>query len=139
MRKLIFIILLILIANQDNYAQDNNSILLGTVTDPDGRVIPNANITIISQSNSSKQMVVSDAEGSFVMILKPDIYKIIVEATNFQTFVINDINVLPKDKVSQDFVPSLLSITSRACEKEKPPPHIRQRLMHELPFLSCRH
>src|SRR5689334_16394445 len=69
------------------YSQGTNlGTLRGTVTDPNGAVIPNAAIKVTDQATGISRDVTTDAEGSYeVTALKAGTYKITVAAPGFKT------------------------------------------------------
>src|SRR5690242_20265108 len=73
------------------YSQGTNlGTLRGTVTDPNGAVIPNAAVKITDQTTGLSRDVTTDGEGNYeVPALKPGTYKITVTATGFKTTEMN--------------------------------------------------
>src|ERR1044072_7929814 len=69
------------------YSQGNNlGTLRGTVTDPNGAVIPNAAVKVTDQSTGLSRDVTTDAEGNYeVAALKAGNYKITVAAPGVKT------------------------------------------------------
>src|SRR6187200_1301167 len=69
------------------YSQGTNlGTLRGTVTDPNGAVIPNAAVKVTDQVTGLSRDLVTDAEGNYeAAALKPGTYKISVTAAGFKT------------------------------------------------------
>src|SRR5215470_14768179 len=69
------------------YSQGTNlGTIRGTVTDPNGAVIPNAAVKITDQTTGLARDVTTDADGNYeALALKPGTYKITVSATGFKT------------------------------------------------------
>ena len=69
------------------YSQGTNlGTLRGTVTDPNGAVIPNAAVKVTDQTTGLSRDVTTDAEGNYeVPALKAGAYKITVSAPGFKT------------------------------------------------------
>ena len=69
------------------YPQGTNlGTLRGTVTDPNGAVIPNAAVKITDQTTGLSRDLTTDAEGNYeAAALKPGTYKISVSASGFKT------------------------------------------------------
>jgi hypothetical protein len=69
------------------YSQGTNlGTIRGTVTDPNGAVIPNAAVKVTDQTTGISRDVTTDSDGNYeVAALKPGIYKISVTATGFKT------------------------------------------------------
>lgn len=68
------------------HAQTNISgDIVGTVTDPQGAVIPGATVTVTSNTTNSVKTVTTDARGSYrVPLLEPGAYKVVVVAAGFE-------------------------------------------------------
>lgn len=68
--------------------------IYGTVTDATGAVVPNAKITITDVGKGTSITVTSNESGSYVaQHLIPDVYNVKVEASGFQTFEADGIQV----------------------------------------------
>jgi len=69
------------------YGQGTNfGTLRGTVTDPNGAVIPNASVKVTDKGTGLSRDLTTDGEGNFeATALKPGTYKIVVTATGFKT------------------------------------------------------
>ncbi|HEV8368799.1 MAG TPA: carboxypeptidase-like regulatory domain-containing protein [Pyrinomonadaceae bacterium] len=69
------------------YSQGTNlGTLRGTVTDPNGAVIPNAAVKITDQTTGLSRDLTTDGEGNYeAAALKPGTYKVSVSATGFKT------------------------------------------------------
>jgi hypothetical protein len=64
--------------------------ITGTVTDPSGAAVSNAQITVTSESNGQIKTTVTNGTGDFrVPLLSPGAYKISVTATGFQAATLN--------------------------------------------------
>ncbi|MBV8819046.1 MAG: TonB-dependent receptor, partial [Acidobacteriaceae bacterium] len=69
-------------------AQRDLSTVLGTVTDPQGGVVPNAKIIITEDATGVSYDVTTNAEGEFIRpLIKPGMYTVSVEATGFKKAV----------------------------------------------------
>ncbi|HEX3250881.1 MAG TPA: TonB-dependent receptor [Pyrinomonadaceae bacterium] len=69
------------------YSQGTNSgVLRGTVTDPNGAVIPNATVKITDQTTGLSRDLTTDGDGNYeAAALKPGTYKVSVSAAGFKT------------------------------------------------------
>src|SRR5690348_17510384 len=69
------------------YSQGTNTgTLRGTVTDPNGAVIPNAAVKITDQTTGLSRDLTTDSEGNYeATALKAGAYRITVSATGFKT------------------------------------------------------
>ena len=67
-------------------AQEGTSTLRGTVTDPNGAVVPHATVSIANQETGiNRRTAVTNDEGDYVFsALTPGLYRIIVEVTGFK-------------------------------------------------------
>lgn len=65
----------------------NTGTITGTITDPGGAVLQNANITLTNQSNGGVRTTTTNSEGAFVITpLNPASYKLTVEAPGFRVY-----------------------------------------------------
>ena len=68
-------------------AQSDNAVLSGFVKDQTGAVVPNAKVTVQSETRAFERSVVASAEGYFVITsLPPGLYTITVESSGFKLF-----------------------------------------------------
>jgi hypothetical protein len=68
--------------------------ILGTVTDPSGAAVPNAKVTVVSQTkNTSVETTTNDSGNYSVTHLIPDTYSVRVEGTGFKVLEFKDISV----------------------------------------------
>ncbi len=66
-------------------AQETRGTIRGTVTDPNGRAVPNATVQIIDPSRGSKVTLTSNGDGLYqAAYLTPGEYQIVVEAPGFK-------------------------------------------------------
>jgi len=85
-------------------AQQPTGAVQGTVTDPQGAVVPNATITAKSNATSLTRTVTSNNEGQYsISQLPPDIYEVRVAAPNFKTSVAREVTVTVGANVPLDF------------------------------------
>ena len=77
-----------------SFAQTTTGVVRGSVTDPNGAVVPNAKVTISQKSTNTAQtaQTTSGGEFQFSNLLVGD-YVITVEATNFKKLTLNDVKV----------------------------------------------
>ncbi len=69
----------------------------GTVTDPTGAVIPNANVTLTDTDTGRAQTALSNTSGTYnFSALAPDHYKLTATATGFKQQVINNLTIIPE-------------------------------------------
>lgn len=76
------------------YAQVNTGVILGTVTDTSGAVIPSAAVTLTNQETGVTSAGATNQSGNYAFRgLIPGVYKITVKAPGFETFQETDIPV----------------------------------------------
>src|SRR5947209_11583820 len=77
------------------HAQVTTGNVRGTVTDPNGAVVPNAKVTLTQKSTSFTQTAQTSGEGAFEFNnLQPaNDYAISIEAASFKTLTLNDVRV----------------------------------------------
>ena len=67
-------------------AQTVTGTISGTITDPQGQVIPGATVTVVNESTNDSRVTVSDANGNFqVTNLQPGRYTVRVALQSFRT------------------------------------------------------
>ena len=78
------------------YAQYRAS-LRGVVSDPQGAVVPGANVTLTNTETNEKQISNSDASGIYNFnALPPGHFLLTVERDGFQKQVISDVQIIPE-------------------------------------------
>ncbi|MGD1097089.1 MAG: carboxypeptidase-like regulatory domain-containing protein [Bryobacteraceae bacterium] len=83
-------------------AQVPTGIILGTVTDESGAVIPNANVTVTSKTTGAPRALTANAEGIYsASALPPGDYEVRVEMQGFKT-LIRDANVTAGNSTTVD-------------------------------------
>jgi outer membrane receptor protein involved in Fe transport len=75
-------------------AQTINGTIVGTITDPQGAVVPGANVTISNNDTGFNRQVVTDEDGRYrVAGLPIGAYTVRIEKSGFSPIVRNDVNV----------------------------------------------
>ncbi len=88
----------------------------GTITDPSGRAIAGASVSLSNDETGVKRMVSSDAAGTYLLpVLPPGKYRIAVAAQGFDTRTIDGVAVRVGDTV---VLPVLLAVSGVATEME---------------------
>jgi hypothetical protein len=81
-------------------AQRDLGTITGTVTDPQGAAVPNANVTIVEDATGLSYQVQSNANGEYIRpLLKPGTYSMTVEASGFQKSEQKGIIVTAGDRI----------------------------------------
>src|SRR6185369_3153018 len=74
------------------FAQTASATLSGTILDPNGSVVPEANITVTDIATGVKRTATTNDQGSFTIpLLKPASYTLNVEHTGFMTAEVKDL------------------------------------------------
>ena len=83
-------------------AQTTTAAILGTVTDPQGEIVPGATVTIIHEGTNETRVTTSDPErGTFqITSLAPGTYTVRVELQGFNKFERKGVVVSSSDRVS---------------------------------------
>jgi hypothetical protein len=97
--------------------------LTGTITDPAGRSVPNAKVTVVDEARAVQRSVQTDDQGSYrVSGLAPATYKVTVEHTGFQSEVVKDVVLNVGQTLVLDFRLKLAGTTSIVEVSSAPPP-----------------
>src|SRR5689334_10226082 len=89
-------------------AQRDLGTVTGTVTDPQGAAIANANVSIVEDATGVVSDTVTNEAGQYTRpTLKPGIYTVTVEATGFQKAVQKNVIVVPGQPVAVDITMSV--------------------------------
>jgi hypothetical protein len=84
-------------------AQLTTADITGTVTDPQGGVLPGATVTLISLSTKETRTAQTNGQGEYVFpLLLPGHYSVRVAMSGFKTFTISDIGVEAGDRGRAD-------------------------------------
>lgn len=82
----------------------STSTLQGTVSDPKGAVMPNARVLVHNQTTGLERTTQTDSDGNYqVASLPPGAYRVEVQATGFQTQILNNLNLEVARTVVQNF------------------------------------
>src|SRR5690242_17698059 len=94
------------------HAQFRTSIQ-GTVTDPEGAVVPGAQVTLKDNANGAVMNATSGANGAYSFnALPPDQFTLTATAKGFQQAVINNLTVIPEQPNGVDIKLALGSETT---------------------------
>jgi hypothetical protein len=98
----------------------------GTIKDPNGAIIPSANVTLKSNRTGTERTVQSSNEGLYVFVaVDPGSYTLTVEASGFKKFVQSDLVVSPAESKGLDIplqvgqTSETINITGSAIEEIK--------------------
>ncbi|MBV9085013.1 MAG: carboxypeptidase regulatory-like domain-containing protein [Acidobacteriaceae bacterium] len=75
-------------------AQTNRGGISGNVTDSTGAVVPDASVTIVNEGTNETRKLKTNSKGSFIQEnLEPVTYRVEVQATGFQTGIMDHVKV----------------------------------------------
>jgi hypothetical protein len=104
-------------------AQGGNGSISGTIQDPAGAVVPNANITITNLATNFAVHITSLGDGRYLAPqLPPATYQISVEAAGFKKYVVSGIVVQVDDKLAINVSLNLGSSTETVTVSGEAPP-----------------
>ncbi len=104
----------ILIATQFTLAQGTRGTIRGTVTDPNGAVVPNATVTLIDTVKGTEiRSVQTNNAGVYQLIeVEPSTYNLVVSAPNFAEFRLVSVKVEPNRNLTLDANLSIGQVSS---------------------------
>src|SRR5207248_4033656 len=77
------------------WAQIQAGRIVGTVTDPNKAVVPNAKVVITNTGTSQSQTLTTNSAGEFVLTpVNPGVYNVQVTASGFGTAEVNQVEVI---------------------------------------------
>ena len=100
MKKILWLLVVIVIAASSALAQLTSSNLIGTVAGPDGGLIPGATVVVKGDQSGTAITTTTSSAGEFkVPNLDIGTYTVTVTATGFKTFVANKVKI----EISKDY------------------------------------
>lgn len=101
---LFFMLVCIIFAGQNAFAQGTRGTIKGTLSDPNGANIPNATVTLVDATKGTEVRVVqSNDSGVFQFLeIEPSTYNLIITAAGFSEARIVDVKVEPNRNVELD-------------------------------------
>ena len=77
-------------------AQTSKGILVGTVRDPVGAVLPGASLTVTSEETGETRHITANAQGDFrIEAISPGLYSVRVESAGFEVVEVKHLNIVP--------------------------------------------
>ena len=94
-----------------------SSSITGSVTDPTGSVIPNANITIDNLDTGAERVATADAKGSYTIEqVPPGFYKVTAKAPGFADLIVNRLELLVNEPATLDLKFSKVGSTTETVQ-----------------------
>ncbi len=101
MQKLCLVFVLSFLGSTAAFAQ--TATILGTVTDPSGSVVPNANVTITNTATNAQRVLQTNTSGNYIAPELPiGIYSVRTEASGFKRYERTGIKIDSNDTVRVD-------------------------------------
>ena len=104
------------------YAQLDTGVILGTVLDPSGAVIPNASVAVQNQGTDATHNITTDGSGNFIVPALPvGTYRITASAPGFKTRVNENLRLQVSDRLRVDLMLETGQITERVMVSAEAP------------------
>jgi len=88
-------LILTIAANRSSFAQVQAGRIVGTVTDPNKSIVPNASVVITNTATKQSQTLLTNNVGEYVLTpVNPGIYNVSVSAGGFGTSQVSNVEVL---------------------------------------------
>ena len=95
MRSLKILLVSLLLSTVSSWSQTGTSTIRGTVTDPQGRVVPGATLTLTNVETNAVRTTKSTDSGTYAFdLITPAEYRLEVEAKGFKKQVVNKVEAL---------------------------------------------
>jgi Carboxypeptidase regulatory-like domain/TonB-dependent Receptor Plug Domain len=116
MRRIFCCLSIVLLSGIKMYAQGSGAIS-GTITDPSGAVVPNAEIVISETATGYTRTASANTEGIYVVpSLRPADFEVVVKAPGFSTVTENHIGLLANQNLTLNFHLAIGASTSVTVE-----------------------
>ena len=113
------------LASTAAYGQAVFGNIVGTATDPQGAAVPNATVTVTSQTKNTSVTTTTNESGNFTVThLIPDVYKVKFESAGFKTFEQGDVPV-NADGTQRVDVQFVVGSTAETLEVTGEPPQLQ--------------
>ena len=99
--KLMAVLVLVLCAFVGAYGQTISGTIVGTVVDPSGLSIANANVTLTNSRTGAQRNTQANADGFFTFnVVEPGVYDVVVEAAGFKKLQRTSLNLSASDRLA---------------------------------------
>src|SRR5919201_428276 len=93
-RLAMFMMFAVLLATNASAQLASQTALVGTITDPDGLVVPGAQVVAVNVGTRDTYETTTNAEGYYnIQFVRTGTYEITVAVTGFQTFKVSGVDV----------------------------------------------
>ncbi len=98
-----FVLVLMLAAVVQGLALAQTSQLQGVLKDPQDKVVPGADVTLISKATSAERTTVTDDSGNFLFAqVSPGLYQVRAELAGFKSVMVDDVHLLVDTPMTLD-------------------------------------
>src|SRR5271170_474924 len=103
LKNSIFLVAFLFLFESAGFCQLTTADIIGTVTDPTGAVVPNANVVLTNLGTNEKRTGVTNGAGEYSFNLLPvGHYSVSVKAGGFQASITKDLDVEAGDRARND-------------------------------------
>ncbi|HYL14047.1 MAG TPA: TonB-dependent receptor [Terriglobales bacterium] len=93
--RVMVVALAVLIVAVPSFSQTGTSTIRGTITDPQGRVVPGATVTLTNVGTNAVRTTKSTETGAYTFdLIVPGTYRLQVESTGFRTKAVDNVRAL---------------------------------------------
>ena len=105
-----------------SYAQLTRGAIIGTVQDPSGAVIANANVRIVNSATKAERTTTSGGEGLYRFDgVDPGVYSVVFNATGFTETRVNEVTVRTSQEVTLNQTLAVRAASTTVDVTENPP------------------
>ncbi len=102
-KRFVLLSVVLLLGSASILGQDFRGTIAGTITDPNGAVVPNATVRVKNSGTNTTITVTSNDEGGYIVpLLLPGNYVISVTSSGFKTSTRDNVEVRVDDRISVD-------------------------------------
>lgn len=104
------------------FAQLDTGVVLGTVLDPSGAVVPGASVVVENQGTGARYEVVTDASGNFIAsALTVGIYRVSASAPGFKTKINENLRLQVSDRLRVELILETGQISEKVTVSSEAP------------------
>ena len=122
LRRSVLASFILIVAALQCFAQLDTGVILGTVLDPSGAVIPNASVIVQNQGTGASNNLTTDAAGNFIASALPvGVYRVTASAPGFKTRVNENLRLQVSDRLRIDLALETGQATERVTINAEAP------------------